>query len=271
MSASPRLLRAYELREFRSTAFSNEAMASLRLPRTSWARPSTFQALERLGVRSTASFAIRSAPSPLPAPSSLRAPASACDGSISWSSSSSSSTLAAVGCSLGCSSVATWGVGVVGTGAGGNSDGGGGAATIGFATWWGDGDRSLQAARPAATARAIESLVIRSVVVIGNGLLSDHRNCSVHASDARCPRPLYSGRDCHRRLESMQNVEWPSTFRPSASAVGSRCSRPMGGASGVGDVRQNGARPGQQRGAGGQKANATRGALEQLHAELVLE
>jgi hypothetical protein len=45
----------------------------------------------------------------------------------------------------------------------------------------------------------------------------------------------------------------------------------MGGASSVGDVGQNGTRPRKQRGAGGQKAYTTRGSLEQLHTELILE
>ncbi len=42
-------------------------------------------------------------------------------------------------------------------------------------------------------------------------------------------------------------------------------------ARGVGDVGQNGTRPRKQRGAGRQKAYTTRGSLEQLHTELVLE
>jgi len=42
-------------------------------------------------------------------------------------------------------------------------------------------------------------------------------------------------------------------------------------ARGVGDIGQNGTRARKQRGAGGQKAYTTRGSLEQLHAQLVLE
>ena len=42
-------------------------------------------------------------------------------------------------------------------------------------------------------------------------------------------------------------------------------------AGGVGDVGENGTRPWKQGGAGRKKADATRGSLEQLHTELILE
>jgi hypothetical protein len=53
-----------------------------------------------------------------------------------------------------------------------------------------------------------------------------------------------------------------------ANVVGA-CS--MRGARGVGDVGQNGPRAREQRGAGRQEAYTTRGSLEELHTELVLE
>jgi hypothetical protein len=57
----------------------------------------------------------------------------------------------------------------------------------------------------------------------------------------------------------------------SPTAVGWLGSRSMRCARGGGDVGQNGTRSRKQRGAGWQKANATRGSFEQLHTELVLE
>src|ERR1022692_830767 len=49
MSARPKLFWAYELRGFSSTAFSNEPIASLRLPIWSCTRPSVFHAPDRFG------------------------------------------------------------------------------------------------------------------------------------------------------------------------------------------------------------------------------
>src|SRR4051794_6937593 len=161
MSARPRLLRAYELFAFRSTAFSNDSIASLRLPICSCTRPIVFQAPDRFGMRLTAMLASFSALSYCLSSSSLRAVASAsggCGPSSSFSTATGGlgiSIAAMAGVSAGGGASIGLGASVVATGAV--------VVVVGFLD---DGERSLQAAMEAVMATAVKIFVNRSEVDI---------------------------------------------------------------------------------------------------------